>query len=259
MRISHGQVPVVMAVGSSSTDAVNRLNSERFFSRAPVSKGWYQWQWIGTLPRRSFSYKATVPKKLNAILLDNNLFNDERITKIASNVGFKKRNAGTINFDENGNRMITSRKIQLNVNRDGALNIHFGRPNIKNTEMMDESRAINIAHKFIKDLDFDKGMELKPGHIRHRFTSGGTMKGSGTMEGPSVVETIVQFRKAIHGIISKTTNSRGKSSGRVKVLLERVGYDFSGKLGLVVRQRDVDIPTGKNLMKRYKIRLRVMG
>jgi hypothetical protein len=41
--------------------------------------------------------------------------------------------------------------------------------------------------------------------------------------------------------------------------LEKVGYDFSSKLGPVVRQRDVNITMHDNLKKRYKIRLRVMG
>jgi hypothetical protein len=324
-RISHSQVPVAMAVGSNANDAVNRLNSERFFSRTPVTKGWYQWQWIGTLPSRSFSYKTAAPKKLNALVLDNRIFNDERITKIARNVGFTKRSAGTINIDEDGNRMISSRNMQLHVNREGALNICFGKANMKNHDMLDEDKAVRIAQKIIRDLDFDKGMELKPGHIRHRFTSGGTMKGTGRIDEPSAVETIVQFRqchkgvesvnsdhgliticidndgsiinvynstravlgesekprsiipsppdkrksvsadtemqfkKAVSGIISRSTNAHAKPYGRTRVILERVGYDFSGKLGLVVRQRDVDVATGKNLIKRYKIRLRVMG
>jgi hypothetical protein len=70
-RISHSQVPVVMAVGTDQTDALNRLNTERFFSRTPVTKGWYQWQWIGTLPTRSFANGTTVPKNLNSIILNN--------------------------------------------------------------------------------------------------------------------------------------------------------------------------------------------
>lgn len=324
-RISHSQVPVVMAVGSNASDALNRLNRERFFSRARVTKGWYQWQWIGTLPTRSFSYRTSTPKRLNALVLDDKLFDDDRISKIAREVGFTKRSSGTIKFDENGNRMISSRNIQLNVNREGALNIHFGKANMKNTNLLNENKAIRIARKLISDLDFNKGIELQLGHIRHRMTCGGTMKGSGTIDEPSTVETIVQFRqshkgiesvnsdhgliaigidndgsitnvynstkaileeadkprsiipsppekkkslyaetekqfkKAIGGIISRSSNSHAKDSGKTQVLREKVGYDFSGKLGLVVRQRDIDVDTGKRLRKRYKVRLRVMG
>ncbi len=324
-RISHGQVPVAMAVGANANDAINRLNNERFFSRARVTKGWYQWQWIGTLPTRSFAYKTAVPPRVNAIMLDNRLFEDSRISEIAEKVGVTKRKAGSIAFDEDGNRMISSGKIQMNANREGALNISLGKPNVRNTDLLTEKKAVSIAEDIIKELGFDKGIELKLGHIRHRFTAGGTMKGTGTIEAPSAIETIVQFRqchrgvesvnsdhgliaicvdndgavtnvynstrsvldesdkprsiipsppetekamsadtetqfdKAIHGIISRSTNSHGKPSGTAEVLIERVGYDFSGKLGVVVRQRDVDISIGKKLKKRYKIRLRVMG
>ena len=324
-RISHSQVPVAMAVGSHRADAINRLNNERFFSKTSVNKGWYQWQWIGTLPTRSFSYTRRKPKKLNALTLDKNLFDDKRMSRIAQKVGVPKRSAGTIKFDEDGNRAINSRKAKLHVNREGTLNIYFGKGNIKNTNLLDESKAIKKAQKLIRDLDFDKGMELKLGHIRHRFISGGSMKGSGRLDDPAPVETIVQFRqchagvecvnsdhgliavcidndgsinnvynstreilgeaskpksiikpppektkiaasdtekqfeKAIRGIVSRRSNSNARAYKKTKVLNEKVGYDLSGNLGLVVRQRDIDVDTGSDLRKRYKIRLRVMG
>ena len=324
-RISHDQVPVAMAVGANQSDAINRLNGERFFTRTPVSKGWYQWQWIGTLPNRSFSYKKAVPKKLNALLLDNTLFDDDRIAKLANKAGIAKRRSGTIQFDDNGNRSIVDKDIQLNVNREGALNIHFGNANIENTKLLNENRAVKIARRLIGDLGFDKDIELELGNIRHRLTAGGTLKGSGAMEEAAAVETIVQFRqshkgvasvnsdhgliaicvdndgsvvnvynstkrildeaekprsiipsppdskkpvyadtdaqfkKAIHGIIHRASNSGTEFKGKTQILAEKVGYDFSSNLGLVVRQRDVDVVTGKNLRKRHKIRLRVMG
>ena len=324
-RISHSQVPVAMAVGGNASEAINRLNSERFFSKTPASKGWYQWQWIGTLPTRAFIYPARTPKKLNALILDNKLFDDERLCRMAREVGVAKRSAGTIKFDEDGNRMVGSRKIQLHVNREGALNIFFGKANIKNTTLLDEGKAVKIARALISDLEFDRGLELVPGHVRHRFTCGGTMKGGGRIEEPAAVETIVQFRqshkgvesvnsdhgllaicidndgsvvnaynstkailgesdkprsiipsppeknaaesadtdaqfdKAIRGILGRRSNPRAKAGGQTKVLSEKVGYDFSGKLGLVVRQRDIDVVIDKDLRKRYKVRVRAMG
>lgn len=324
-RISHSQVPVAMAVGTNASQAVNRLNSERFFTKTPVTKGWYQWQWIGTLPTRSFAYSTKVPKRLNALILGNNRFDDERLSSIALKVGVSKRSAGTIKFDEDGNRMISNRNLKLHVNRDGALNICYGKANIKNTTLLDESKAIRIARELISALDFDKDIELKLGHVRHRFTSGGTLKGSGRIEEPAAVETIVQFRqcykgvesvnsdhgliaicidndgsiinvhnstrailgesekprsiipsppekvktqsadtpaqfeKAINGILGRRSNTRAVSSDQPMVLSEKAGYDFSGKLGLVVHQRDVDMVIDGNLRKRYKIRIRAMG
>lgn len=324
-RISHNQVPVAMAVGANATDAINRLNSERTFTRTPVTKGWYQWQWIGTLPTRSLAYKTAVPKHLNAILLDNKIFDDARMSNMVDTFGVSKRKASTINFDDYGNRMISTKDVQLNVNRDGALNIHLGKPNLRNATLLDERKAVSIATDMLKELDFDKGIELKQGHTRHRMTAGGTMKGSGRMEEASVLETIIQFRqchkgvesvnsdhgliaicidndgkitniynstrrvldesdkprsiipsppekvksngddtetqfsKAVQGIVNRGGNSHEKHVGKANVLLEKVGYDFSDKLGVVVRQRDVDVTTEQNLQKRYKIRLRVMG
>ncbi|MBI5896056.1 MAG: hypothetical protein HZB24_08655, partial [Desulfobacterales bacterium] len=306
-RISHDQVPVAMSVGANANEAINRLNTERFFTKAPATKGWYQWQWIGTLPERSFAYTTKTPKKLNALIFDNKLFDDERMSAIAQKVGISKRSAGTIKFDDNGNRMIGSSKIQVNVNREGALNIYLGKANIKDTVLLEEKKAVKIARELIGALDFDQGIELKPGHVRHRFTCGGTLKGSGRIEAPAPVETIVQFRqshkglesvnsdhglitvcidndgsiinvynstkailgeadkprsiipsppektesktaeteaqfdKAISGILGRRSNARDRAPDQVKVLSEKVGYDFSSKMGLVVRQRNVDV------------------
>jgi hypothetical protein len=324
-RISHSQVPVAMAVGSNQADAINRLNSERYFTKTPVTKGWYQWQWIGTLPDRKFSCRTAAPKGFNAIILENKLFDDVRISKIAQDIGFTKKSAETIEFDEEGNRMISQKELHLFVNRDGALNIYFDRDIPENLDLLNEDKAIRMAERTIRDLGFDKGIEMKIGNIRHRFTAGGTMKDDLSLTEPVPIETIVQFRqchkdlesvnsdhgliavsidndgevtniynstkkvlgesakpssiipsppdgqeiadegpdsqfmKAINGLINRSGNSHERGPARANVLKEKIGYDFSGKIGPVVRQRDIDLTMSNSLKKRYKIRLRVMG
>ncbi|RBL88997.1 DUF6345 domain-containing protein [Chitinophaga flava] len=202
-RISHGQVATVMASGANQAEAINMLNNERLFSRAAAVKNWYQWQWIGTL--RSSAPKVSLlsmPKQANAIILDKNIFDDKRISKIANELGLTKSQAETVLFDADGNRMLKGKGLHLNVNREGALNIHLAAPNTENKKAIAESKATSIAQKAIKDLGFDKGIELIEGNMRHRLTCGGTTKGSGKIDETSVVETIVQFRQAHKGIES---------------------------------------------------------
>ncbi len=201
-RISHDQVPVVMAVGANADEAINRLNNERYFSQAPVEKGWYQWQWIGTLPTRSFANRTAVPKTMNGLMLGNKFTDDKRIGKIASDAGVSRKNAGTIMFDASGNRMVSSKDVQVNVNGEGALNLHFGKANTRNTSLLNENKAIKIAQRLISDLNLSKGIDLKLGNIRHRFMCGGTLAGSGVIERPSAIETIVQFRQSHNGVES---------------------------------------------------------
>lgn len=218
-RISHGQVPVVMAAGTNANDAINRLNNERFFSRTPAGKGWYQWQWIGTLPTRSFASRAAVPKKLNSIILTNKFVDDKYVVKIARDAGVSRANAETIHLDENGNRMVSSKDVQVNVNNAGALNLYFGKANIHNTNLLNENKAIKIAQRLVNDLNLNKGIEWKLGNIRHRFTCGGTLQGSGVLETPSAIETIVQFRQSYgevesvnsdHGLIAVSIDNDGR-------------------------------------------------
>ncbi|POY35261.1 hypothetical protein C3K47_15880 [Solitalea longa] len=324
-RISHNQVPVVMAAGANASEAINRLNTERYFSRTPVTKGWYQWQWIGTLPTRSLTSELKLPKEKKAIIIDRELFNDERIAKIANQIGVPKTKAQLIQFDEKGNKLIDSKDIKLHVNNEGALNIHFGKANLNNQELINEKKAISIAERAIGDLGFNGEIELKLGNTRHVLTSGGTLNGSGTMEKASAIETIIQFRQchkgvesvnSDHGLIAISIDNDGKitniyntckkiigetdkprsiidappangktseikteqkfnesvkrivnrsssngipSSANYRVLREKIGYDFSGSLGLVVHQKDVEVDLDSNFSKRYKIRVPVMG
>jgi hypothetical protein len=201
-RISHGQVPVVMAAGANQAEAVNRLNNERLFSQAPVSKGWYQWMWVGTIPSRALKYSTKIPKGTSALLLDNKLFDDDRISAIAKKVGVPQRNSGSILFDQYGNRMISSKLAQLNVNSEGALNINLGKPNFKNTTTIDEKKALKIAKEIISDLGFNKGIDLQQGNTRQKFTCGADTKGSGSVGKTEVVETIIQFRQQYDGVES---------------------------------------------------------
>jgi len=325
-RISHNQVPVVMASGATQAEATNRLNTERVFSRAAATKGWYQWQWIGTLPTRSFAAKMATPKEMNAIILDSNQFTDERIAKMANLMGATKTQAETILFDANGNRAISSKNLQVNVNKDGALNMHFNQPTAKNSQTIDEEKAVDLARGIVKDLGFDKDVELTLGNTRNKFTCGGSQKGSGTMDSPSVLETIIQFRQTHNGIESvnsdhglitvavdndgKITNlynstrpvrgesklpsavvtpPKAKTSERASVeevfenkisrivnaasgngiakkaidkatlLNEKIGYDFSDNLGVIVQQKDVEVTFENEFKKRYKLRVPIMG
>ena len=313
-RISHDQVPVVMAAGASANEAIDRLNTERFFSQAPVGKAWYKWQYIGTLPTRSFANRTAVPKQLTNLILSNKFADDKSLGKIANAAGIAKAKAETILLSTHGNRMVSSKDVQLNVNSEGTLNLLFGGANSSNPSLLDEKKAIAIAQSLIQDLDLNKGIELKLGNIRHRFTCGGTLKGSGVLETPSAIETIVQFRQAHNGIesvnsghgliavsvdndgrvvnvhdstktvlgetgkrTSKTSSPRDPhgetdlsvesqfsrkvdkltagSDGKSSTIREVTGYDFSGNLGTVVHQKDIEIEFANHFRKRYKVRI----
>ena len=98
---------------------------------------------------------------MNSLALDNKLFDAGRISNIAQDVAFAKKSSDTINFDEDGIRITSHKNLQLHVNCEGALNLYFGKMNIENTELLDESKAIMLAEKLVGDLDFDSGVEAE--------------------------------------------------------------------------------------------------
>ena len=326
-RISHNQVPVVLAVGANQTEALNRLSNERIFSRTPAAKGWYEWQWVGMAGGRAPRYPKSAPKGKRALILGNRYAKDEGVARIARIAGLAHREAQTIYFDEAGNRVLASKKVRVHVNREGSLSIHFGSPNMHSRKAIAEAKAIRTAKSCIHGLGLGKEVDLSLGHLRRRFSCGGTLNGSGAREEPCVVETIVQFRQShagvdsvnsdhgliavhvdndakvthvydttrpvlgetekprsvvrsppdrkraanhdaekqfrqrIHRILARQRNGarESRAAGTSKVLFERVGYDLSGNLGLVVRQKIVELTVGTAFKKRYKLRVPIQG
>jgi hypothetical protein len=220
------------------------------------------------------------------------------------------------------NKGIALYHVNVNVNREGALNINLGTPNFGNTNPIDLKRATQLAHQMISELKFDKGIELKQGVTRQKFTSGSNFKGLERTERTEIVETIIQFRQhyngvesinSDHGLIAISVDNDGKvtniynstkaiagttqkplseinpppekikstdiskdkqfehkikrivsgsvggngvkQSGKVNVLSEKAGYDFSGNLANIVHQRDVEISLDNAFAKRYKLRV----
>jgi hypothetical protein len=277
---------------------------------------------MGTIPARGAKYSMSIPKGTISIILDNNLFDDDRIIGLAKKVGIPQRDASSILFDKQGNRQIKSKKAQVFVNSEGALNINMGTPNFENTRAIDEKKATDIARWIISDLGMDKGIELKQGNTRQKFTCGASSKGSEQVGKTEIIETIIQFRQQFngvesvnsdHGLITVSVDNDGKvtnvynstkgisgitkkpistvepppekvkstdvakekqfehkikrivngsiggngtkMSGKVNILSDKAGYDFSGNVGTIVHQRDVEIDLDEKFAKRYKLRV----
>jgi hypothetical protein len=210
--------------------------------------------------------------------------------------------------DAIGNRMVSSKDVQVNVNDQGALN-SFRQS--KRLLSLCWWNAHQIAQRIVNDST-EQRIEL--GNIRHRLTCGGTLEGSGKLDTPSAIETIVQFRQvhngvdsinSDHGLIAVSIDNDGRivnvydstksvlgevdkrtsntssprdpkkakkadtgrqfkkkvdkvaGSSKSSTLREFVGYDFSGNLGAVVHQKDVEVDFGRSLKKRYKVRVQL--
>lgn len=320
-RISHGQIPVVMASGSNQQDAIARLYNERYFTKTPAAKGWYQWTWIEASKSRSLAYSAKVPETKDSLVLGDNTFSDARLSRLALKAGIANKMANTIYFDDLGNKMISSKTCQLHRDSEGALNIYFRNPNVNNTTLIPEEKAINIASDILAYYDLKKGIDVRLGNIRNIWTCGGSDKENGKIDKPVAIETIVQFRQTVngtesvnsdHGLITVTIDNDGKvtniysstkqilgvksnpAQGKlsppeknksdvksiedkfntkvnallnrtgdntknanrpVNVLTEKVGYDFSSKAGILVKQKDVELLDSDGFGKRHKIRI----
>jgi Family of unknown function (DUF6345) len=207
-RISHDQIPSVMAVGENVEDARQRLNSERQFWSAPVGKGWYEWMWMQKSARERSLFKSVRPKDIAPLSLRAKFDDRKETAGLVRRLGVTRSASESPFVERNGVTRFTSSDANVSFDASGAMTVFFGEANIQNITPIAEDRAIDIARSFISSLDLDKGLQLELGPVRQRVTCGGTLKGSGEFGKPSVVETIVQYRQ-IHDGAASVNSSHG--------------------------------------------------
>ncbi len=256
-RVAHSQTPCVMASAATQAEAQAILANEKVFTKVPSVKGWYEWQILqaGTTVINSGGAKGDVELELG------NKFDGRKAFKLN----------------------LKQRVKYVNMDDEKRLSVFFGNKS-KNTQAISEHDARQAAKKAIVDLELDEGIELMDGNTAQVLTCGGTLKGSGTLEEPCVIETKVQFRQVhngipsineSHGIINVDIDNDGNVVGlfdstrkviaekkhhkrdhipskHKRVIPDRTGIDFS--TGKPVYQEDIELDLGEGLKKRYKIR-----
>ena len=220
-RISHNQVPSVMATGVTAAEASQRLFNEKEFFAAPGSNAFYNWRWYNAakaVVTPMSAKKAAVPKKPLIAILAPDTGLEKEAAKVANALGLTKNAADTILYDKDGVAYIKDRSKKLTITREGHINMETGKHNYKNTDLLAETKAISIAEGVVAECGFDKKADLQLERVLHGCSCAGTSKGSGKIDEPVINETVIQFRQIIDGL--PAINS---GNGEIRVSLDNDG------------------------------------
>jgi hypothetical protein len=199
--ISTTQAPSVVAGGTDQNDANNRLYNERLFSWDPAGTGWFQWRWYyaaSAAARRALNMALPeelligelVPFELTASYLGSIVSRFELDGPLPAQA--VAGSDGCIGLEVGGHR--------VGIGREGAYEVELAKANRDNRTAIAPDRAVQVAQAAIGRFGLNTDTELVFDRVRQCLEAGGSEQGSGTREGPFVVETTVQFRQLINGL-----------------------------------------------------------
>ncbi|MDR6196043.1 DUF6345 domain-containing protein [Siphonobacter sp. SORGH_AS_0500] len=206
--IAHNQIATVATSGSNQQEALQRLNTERLFQWSAVARNWWAWSWTGGFTQ-PFPMMAELqkPTQLEVLLLGARQFDEKRVAALASELGFSRKEVENMGFLKDGSLAVLNGKGRLLVDEEGRFQATLATANLGNTRAIAKDRAITIAQKWIKDLNFEReGITLKFDSLRPTMMQAGTREGSGRLEEPFVSDTTVVFRQTANGLDSVNAN-----------------------------------------------------
>lgn len=220
-RISHNQVPSVVATGISAAEAQSRVFNERNFFSAAGSRNYYHWRWYNAASAvqaalNAINYNQQLPPMVALNGSDNE--RAQKAAKVANALGLTKKATSQLLYDKYGAAYFQDKNRKATISNEGHINIHTGDFNFKNTDALDQSKAMQLSKDVIAECGLDKDVSLEFDKVVHGYSCDGNTKGSGKIGTPAITETIVQYRQVVNGM--KSINA---GNGIVRVVLDNDG------------------------------------
>lgn len=205
-HISTHQAPSVAACGATAEEAQNRLYTERMFSWQHVPSSWWWWRWY---------YAANAARELGAPAREPNLAapdrllaarlipvsaNVESVRSIVDRLGLEVRVPSGLAPLRGGGFLLRDGSARLGVSADGSFDASITTPNRRNRSQIAMADAVSIATEIVARLDIEANAEVVFDQVRLSAEGGASGRGGGTIEGPFITETMVQFRQVIDGV-----------------------------------------------------------
>ncbi len=220
-RISHNQVPTVVATGISAAEAQARVYNERNFFGAAGSRNYYHWRWYNAASMtqvniNAMNYDLQIPPMI--ALFSNENDQAIRAAKVANALGLSKKSTNQLLYNRYGAAYFQDKNKKATISNDGHINIHAGEFNFKNTDAYDQRKAVELSKNVIAECGIDQIANLELEKVVHGYSCVGNTKGSGKIGNPTIAETIVQYRQVINGLPSINAGN-----GIVRVVIDNDG------------------------------------
>ncbi|MEJ7785494.1 MAG: DUF6345 domain-containing protein [Solirubrobacteraceae bacterium] len=199
-RISQGQEPSVVAVGSSAQEADARLQNERTLEWGHVPASFYSWLWYDKA-RSADGTDALAPRSLS--LPDELLVAELRPP--ADALGDMHEIARRFDLPapagpSAGLMLSASDGHTFSVTQDGRYEVTLGEPNHDNAQPLTVEEAKRRATEALGEHGLDRDIDVEFDSIRRLMAGGGGAEDDGGGYEARVIETTVQFRQMINGL-----------------------------------------------------------
>lgn len=193
-EISTHQAPSVAASGTTQDEAVNRLNSERSFSRDHVADNWYAWRW--------FYARDAIREPLMRLPGEPQLIQlaprepSSELAVLGQVAQFPEAALSEVQVERQGVLSATSGDRHISTGPGAVRWAKLAEPNRRNTERISTEHAIATARTFAQQ--HADGAELIVDSVHDLMENSGSK--SGEIGEPRTVETMVTFRQSFHDI-----------------------------------------------------------
>lgn len=222
-RISHGQVPSVVACGATQAEATDRVNNERLFNWGHVSSNWWQWRWyyassLAPANFRTRERNTAVPSEMLGARLRPIEVNARTLRSSVDRFGLRIPVAREVMVSPSGAFKISDGDSHLAFGADGSVEAQLERHNYANREQIPLSQAAAIAQDAIGLYGLARDAQLVFDKVQYSAEGGGSAQGSGELLAPFVTGTTVQFKQIINGLPVVTPGA-----GEVRVCVDNDG------------------------------------
>ena len=151
-RISHGQVPSVVACGANQADADARLSSERLFNWAHVPKNWWSWRWYNASRSAPPNMTArerniSVPQDMSSAVLRPIDVNERVLRSAVDRFGLRLTIPREVGISPSGASQISDGDTTLAFGADGSVEAHLAQHNYDNRDQISLTDAAAIAQE----------------------------------------------------------------------------------------------------------------
>jgi len=217
--ISSDQIPVVVAVGATKDEAINRVFNERMLEWGHVSDSWWWWRWYEKANPARRAPNSRLPSEALIAVLRRMPVDGKYVRAIARRHKLDIPLPREVVANINGRFYVRHGELRLSFRGDGTYEIGYRRANLKSRRSLKEDEAIHIAEKFIQEEKLAQDMELTFDHIRY-CKMAGVGKDRQSVAEPYTAETTVEFTQVVNDI-PVISQKRGKV---------RVSMDNDGKI-----------------------------
>lgn len=239
-RINTGQSPAVVAFGTNSTDASNRLYNERYLYAGSVANNWGQWRWYYarsaartalTAPRYAAEVLSQSKAQARVYLATAKTNSADDVAQTARIFGIRVSNEQQIQTRPHGLRAIETPGATLVMEANGNFEVALKTlaPGNDQQEVLPDATLITRATELAEQLSLLKGQALTVGLIRDLNEAGGGSNGAPASA--RVVEKTVVFDQMIDGLpfidpqaghLEITFDARSGQTRRVRSTLQQI-------------------------------------